>query len=160
MDDSRVRVSAYKLFQLAEQFVPALLVAVARGRIEELLMEQRQQRAGAIRLQRDREQRLALRRRMPGPAEHQPFVRHDLAIDAADLEILAVGACEADAVAAADTQVGLGLHRAFLDAGRSEPRDYFFRVGPRGVDFGGRRIDTTFDREAWLGCEIGVAGGA
>src|SRR5712675_2287920 len=121
MDDSRVRVSAYKLFQLAEQFVPALLVAVARGSIEELLMVQRQQRAGAIWLQRDREQRFALRRRMPGPAEHQPFVRYDLAIDTADLEIFAVFAGEVDAVTPADAQIGLGLQGALLHLRGPEP---------------------------------------
>src|SRR5882757_7170159 len=139
MDDSRVRVSAYKLFQLAEQFVPALLVAVARGSIEELLMVQRQQRADAIRLQRDREQRFALRRRMPGPAEHQPLVRYDLAIDAADLEMLAIGGVEADAVSPANAEISLCLQRAFLQLrGHPEPSGYFFRVGPRGVDFRGR----------------------
>src|SRR5258708_1924399 len=143
---------AAPLDQLAEQVDPAFLVAVARRLIEELLTMQREQRAVAIRLQRDRELRLALRRRMPRPAEHQPLVRHDFAIDAADLEMLAVGGLEADLVAPADAQVGLRLQRAFFHPCRAEPSDYFFRVGPRGVDFRGRRIDTTFDVEAWLGC--------
>jgi hypothetical protein len=57
---------------------------------------------------------------MPCPAEHQPLVRNDLAIDAADLVIRALGV-EADAVVAADTQIDIGLDRAFLDRAGPEP---------------------------------------
>src|SRR3954469_14943778 len=116
-----------ELFQLGEQLGPALLVAIARGLVEELLMVQRQQCAGTVRLQRNGEKRFAFGRRMPGPAEHQPFVRHDLAIDAADLDFFTVGGLETDAVASADAQIRLRLHRALLDLRRAEPRDYFFR---------------------------------
>jgi len=59
---------------------------------------------------------------MPRPAENQPLVRHDLAIDTADLVIGALG-IETDAVAAADAQVDIGLDRAFLDLSRPEPLD-------------------------------------
>jgi hypothetical protein len=57
---------------------------------------------------------------MPRPAENQPLVRNDLAIDAADLVIRALGV-EADAVAAADAQIDIGLDRAFLNRSGSEP---------------------------------------
>jgi hypothetical protein len=57
---------------------------------------------------------------MPCPAEHQPLVRHDLAIDAADLVVSALG-FEADAVAAADAQIEIGPDRAFLDRTGTEP---------------------------------------
>src|SRR5205085_2493208 len=87
--------SGKRPFELAQQFSPALLMTVTRRLVEELLMLQRQQRSGAVGLQRYRQQRLALRRRMPGPAHHQELVRHDVAIDAADLEMLAVRAGEA-----------------------------------------------------------------
>ena len=55
-----------------------------------------------------------------------------------------------DAVAAADAQIDVRLHRAGLDLRGPEPARYFFRVGPRGVDFFGRRIETTFEGEAWV----------
>src|SRR6478672_11623739 len=106
--------STCKCFQLAEQRVPAFLVSVTRGLIEELLMMQRQQRAAAIGFERNRHLRLPLRCRVPGPAEHQPLVRHDFAIDAADLEMLAVGGVEADAVSSTDAKIRLCLQRALL----------------------------------------------
>src|ERR1700688_976213 len=68
-------VSGKIAFQLVAPRGPATLMAVAGGLIEELLMMQRQQRAVAIGLQRDRHQRLAFRGRMPCPAEHQKPVR-------------------------------------------------------------------------------------
>src|SRR5882757_1592581 len=114
MGNSRVDSSGQGSFELTEQFVPALLMTVTRGLVEELLMMQRQQRAGAVRLQRNRQQRLALRRRMPGPAHHQQLVRDNIAIDAADLEMLAVDAGEADPIAAANARIGLRLQRSFL----------------------------------------------
>ena len=75
---------------LVECAVPAALVAVARGRVEELLMRQRQQRAVAVGLDQDRHQRLALRRRLPGPGEYELLVRDDLAIMPADVMLLAI----------------------------------------------------------------------
>src|SRR5258706_3407335 len=101
------------LFKIVEHAGPAALMAVARGLIEQLLMVEREQRALAVRLQRDRHQRFAFRRRMPGPAEHQPLVRHHLAIDSADLVILVVGR-KADAEASADPRVDVRLLRACL----------------------------------------------
>ena len=90
-------------------------MAVARGFVEELFMVQRQQRAAAVRLQRHRDLRFPFRRRVPCPAERDPGVRRHFAIDAADLKILAIAAFEADAVAAADAQIDVRLHRTGLD---------------------------------------------
>src|SRR6266567_1148636 len=87
--------------ELVEERAPATLVVVARGFVEELGVMKNHQRAGAVRLQRDRHQRFALRRRMPGPGEDQPLVRHDFAIEAARFEIFAVLAGKRDAVATA-----------------------------------------------------------
>src|SRR6476660_9389723 len=134
-------------FKIVEHAGPALLVAVARGLIEQLLVMEREQRAAAVRLQRDRHQRFAFRGRMPGPAEHQPLVRHHLAIDAADFAILSVFLAEAEAVAPADPRVDAGMLRAWLDRRRREPARYFLRVGPRRVDFLRRGIETTFEGE-------------
>src|SRR5581483_8140643 len=63
---------------------PARAVAVARRFVEEALVRQRQDTAGAVGLDVDGDERLALRRALPGPSEHQLPVRHDLAIHAAD----------------------------------------------------------------------------
>src|SRR6185369_12178076 len=101
-------VSGDEGVELVEARAPAALVIVACGFVEELGVMEDHQRAGAIGLQRDRHQRFALRRRMPGPGEHQPLVRHDLAIDAAGLEIFAVVTSEADAVTATGTYIELG----------------------------------------------------
>src|ERR1700737_100935 len=98
-------VSGHERVELVEERAPAALMVVACGCINELGVMEDHQGAGAARLQRDRPQRFALRRRMPGPGEDQPFIRHDLAVDAAGLEILAIVAREADAVAAAGADI-------------------------------------------------------
>ena len=136
---------------------PALVV-VAGGLIEQCLMVQRQQRAPAVGLQRHRHQRFAFRGRMPGPAEHQFFVRHHLVIDPADFMILSVAVGEADTKSPADPRIDNGVHRAGLDLRRPEPARYFFRVGPRRVDFLRRRMETAFEGEARARDEAGVAG--
>ena len=65
-------------------------MAIARGLVEELLVDQRQQRSTLVRLDQDGDERLALRRRAPGPGEDELFVAHHLAVDAADVMLLAV----------------------------------------------------------------------
>src|ERR1700682_1707669 len=159
MTGSSLIVSGDIFFKLVEHADPPALVAVACGLIEELLMVKRQQRTIAVRLQRNRHQRFAFRRRMPRPAEHQPLVRHHLAIDAAGFVILVVGR-EDDAEAPADPRVDVRLHRANLGVRGPEPTRYFLRVRPRGVDFLRRGIETAFDGEARPGDETGVAGSA
>src|SRR5690242_16087843 len=69
-------------FELVERAGPALLMAIARRLVEEQLVQQRQDGAVAVRLECDGDLRLALRRGLPVPGEDEPFVRHDLAIDA------------------------------------------------------------------------------
>ena len=46
---------------------------------------------------------------MPGPAEHQPLVRHDVAIDAADLGIFTGFVLEADPIASADANIEISV---------------------------------------------------
>src|SRR5262249_2364032 len=100
-----LQISGEKVFQLSEQLVPALGVIVASGLIEELLVLEHHQAACAIGPDRPRHQRLALGRRVPGPAEHQLLVRHHLAIDAADFGMLAGFHVEADPVTATDADI-------------------------------------------------------
>src|SRR6202161_1323683 len=140
--------SADEFFQLVERAVPAALMAVARGLIEKRLVMQRQQRAVAVRLQRHRDLRFALRRRVPGPAEHQQPVRHHLAIDAADFAMFAIFHFETDAITAADARVDDGLLGAGLDLRRPEPAGYFLRAGPRRVDFLRGCVETALEGEA------------
>src|SRR5882757_2478585 len=71
----RVRSGSDEVFQIVEELDPAALVVVAGGLVGKLGVLEGEQRAGAVRLDRDRHQRLAFRGRVPGPAEHQPFVR-------------------------------------------------------------------------------------
>src|SRR4051812_29286610 len=93
--------SCEQALELVEAAAPAAIVTVARGLIEELLVDERQQRAVAVRLDQDGDQRLALRHGPPGPGELQLLVRDDLAIDAADVVILAILGAKLDGVAAA-----------------------------------------------------------
>src|SRR5687767_1384447 len=63
--------------------------------------------------------------------------------------IFAVFGVEADVVGAADTQIDLCLgHWTCI---RAKPLHDFLGLGPRGVDLFRRRIETTFEGEAWLG---------
>src|SRR3954465_702795 len=104
-------MSADEGLELVEERGPAALAVVTCGLVEELGVMEDHQRPGTVGLQRNRDQRLALGRRVPGPGEDQALVRHDLAIDAAGLEIFAVVAVEADAIAAAGADVELGVQR-------------------------------------------------
>src|SRR5207244_10665393 len=108
--------------ELLKRLGPAGLVAVARALVEELLVGQRQQPAVTIGLEQHRDQRFALRRRVPCPGEHKLLVRQHLAVDAADLVPLVVGVCN-HPIAATDAQIGLGLYA--LDLSRPEPARYF-----------------------------------
>src|SRR6266567_6548653 len=94
-------VSGGEGVELVEERAPAALMVVAGGLIKELGVMEDHQCAGTVRLQRDRHQRFAFRRRVPGPGEDQKLIRHNLAIGAAGLEIFAVVTGEADAVVAA-----------------------------------------------------------
>ncbi len=108
-----------RFFELVERAVPAPLVAVAGRLVEELLVDQGQQRAVAVRLDENGDQRLAFRHGPPRPGELQLLVRDDLLIDAADVVLLAVFGVEHDMEAAADAHVGLRLgHRTLIG---SEP---------------------------------------
>src|SRR6188472_2150749 len=95
-----------KLLELVERSAPAALVAIACSFIEELLVQQCQDRACAVWLDGDGDERLALLRRVPGPGEDELLVRHYLPIDAADLVTLAVFGVEGDSVMAANTKIG------------------------------------------------------
>ena len=132
-------------------------MAVASGFIEELRVMKGEQRSATIAFEGDRHQRFPLRRRVPRPAEHQPLVRYHLAIDAGDLEIFAALVIEAEPETAAGPGIDLGPHRLRPDIGRAKPVDYFFRVGPRDVDFFRARIEPALDGEAGPRGEIGCA---
>jgi hypothetical protein len=67
-----------------------MLVPVAGRFVEELLMEEGEQRAVAVRLDQNGDQRLALRHGAPRPGEIELLVRDHLAIDAAHMMLLAV----------------------------------------------------------------------
>jgi hypothetical protein len=97
-------------------------VIVASGLVGKLFVAEGHQRADRVRLERNRHKGLTLGRRMPGPGELQPLVRHHLAIDATDLMIFAalcIG--EADAVSAAAPCVEIGLQRARSGLSLREP---------------------------------------
>src|SRR5579864_6295774 len=76
---------------------PTAPVVLGGGLIEQLLVLQRQKRAGAVGRRDYGDLGFALRRRMPGPAEHQLLVRDDFLVDAAHFEMLAVAVGEAEA---------------------------------------------------------------
>src|SRR5262245_60542849 len=133
-----------------------MLVAVACFLVEELLVEEREHRAVAVDLQGDRHPRLPLGRALPRPSEHELLVRHHLAVDAADIMLLAVRRAHVKVVVPAHARFGLGAGR--YDLLRPNPARYFFGVGPRGIDFFGRRIETTFEGEAWFDVEFWLGG--
>src|SRR3954464_8835801 len=94
--------------ELIERAGPAEFVAVAGFLVEELLVNERQRGAVAVGPQRHGDKRFAFRGRALGPGEDEPLVRHALAVDAADVMLLAVFGVEDDAEAPADAQIGLG----------------------------------------------------
>src|SRR5665648_122280 len=142
--------------ELVETAGPAFAMAIARGLVEELLVNQSEERAVAIGLDENGHQGLALGHGAPRPGEHQLLVGDHLAIRAADVMLLAVLGVEGNGVAAAGPHIGLGMpHGPGIGA---EPSHDFFGVGPGGVDRFGRGIETTFEGEAWLGFEGGLGG--
>src|SRR6185369_5007676 len=153
-------ISGQTFFDVVEHALPSTLMTVARGLVEQLFVVERKQRALPLGFEQHRNQRLALGRRMPGPAKHQPLIRHHLAIDAVDLEVLAVIPVEAEAIAATNPRIDAGALAAGLYPRGSKPTHYFFRIGPRRVDFFRRRVEMAFEGEAWSGAEAGVAGNA
>src|SRR5687768_9366716 len=76
--------AAHPRIQLLESQRPAMGVAFARGTIEEALVPELEPRAAVFRPQRDGHERHALRRAVPGPAEHEPLVGHDLLVFTGD----------------------------------------------------------------------------
>ena len=104
-----VTLSGQEFLELVQRYAPALLVAVARILVEELLVRQRQQRSTAVGLQQHRDQRFTLRRALPRPGEDDFFVRHHFAIDAADVMLVA-GRDHLDVIAAANAQIGFRAH--------------------------------------------------
>src|ERR1700744_3610862 len=96
---------------------------------------------------------------MPRPTEYQTLVRHQLAIDAADLMLLTGVGSKAQAIAAADFRIDLRFDRARHDIRRSKPARYFFRIGPRRPDFFGRGLEPAREREARSRRGAGVSGG-
>src|SRR5262245_55554955 len=142
--------------KLVEAAAPALRVAIARGLIEELLVDQRQHRSRPVGLDEDRDQRLALGRGAPRPGENEFLLRNHLAIDAAHVMLFAVLGREGNGVAASHLDVRGGvLNRPGI---RAEPFQDFFGVGPGGVDFLRRGIETTFEGEDGLFGEWGLGG--
>src|SRR5215831_4533862 len=121
-------------------------MAVARGLVEELFVGQSQDGPVTVALERDRHQRLAFRRRMPRPREDETFVRHHLAIDAADVVPLAAGAAHDETESSPDTHVGLDVHRV-VDLPRPPPAFYLLRIRPGGVDLRRRRVESPPDGE-------------
>src|SRR5215467_14045462 len=102
-----------KSFELVEAAGPTLAVAVARGLVEELLVNQGEDRSGAVKLDQNGHKRLALWHGAPCPGEHELLVGHHLAVDAADVVLLT----ELDRVASADARVGGSLlHRPCVRA--------------------------------------------
>src|SRR5262245_11451121 len=87
---------------------------------------------------------------MPGPAEHETMARHEFAIDAADLVLLAALAGEVDAVAAPDSEVDRGRDRGLVCLARPKPARYSLWVRPRAVHLGGRRFEPSLEGEAWF----------
>src|SRR5580692_6114825 len=140
--------SGEQLFHLVHGAVPATLVAIAGVVVEELLVGERQQCAVAVRLEQYRHQRFTFGHRFPGPGEDQLLVRHDLAIDTADIVLLAARRAHHPAITAAGARIAFGVRR--LDLAAAHPKLHFFRVGPRREGLGRRRVEAAFDGEARL----------
>src|SRR5690349_86141 len=128
-------------------------MSVARVFVEELFVQQGHERAAAIRLECQSDDRLAFRCRSPAPGEHQLLVRNYLAIHAANVMLLPIRRLHEPTVAAAGAHVGFDKQR--LDLTWPHPALYFFRICPRGEDFLRRRVEPPLDGEAWFGDDGG-----
>src|SRR5262245_26293494 len=132
-------------FELVEAAGPALRVAVACGLVKELLVDESEERACALGFDEDGHKRLALGHGTPRPGEHEFLVGHDLAVDAADVMLLAVLGMELYGIAPTNAHISRSLlHRPRV---RAEPLHYFFGLGPGRIDFFRRRVETTFESE-------------
>src|SRR5262245_4173466 len=101
--------SGEMLLELVERPGPARLMAVARRLVEELLVDQRQQRAVAVRLEQHGDHRFPFRRAAPCPGEDELLVWNDLAIDAANVVLVVVGLRD-DPEPAAHAHLDLGAY--------------------------------------------------
>src|ERR1051325_1887162 len=114
LQNSDVRARSFKLGASGDQFLklveragPAPLVTIASLLVEELLVGKGEQRTIAVGLDVDRDQGFAFRRRLPGPGEDEFLVRHEFAIDAADIVLFAVRALHQPAITPADARIAL-----------------------------------------------------
>src|SRR3974390_176763 len=138
-------------FELVEGRVPAAVVAVTRAFIEELLVREHQERAVAVRLEFDGDQRLPLGCRLPGPRVDDLAVRNRLVNGAGDAVIFALRTARVDH----ETSAGARFENRFedSDAARTEPARYLRRLCPRAVDPLRCGLEAAADGEAWLdGC--------
>src|SRR5476651_2775207 len=115
--------------------------------VEELAVGQRQDRAVAVGPEVDRDLRFALRRGAPGPAEHQPAIGHDLAIDAAHVVALAVADLELDPETAADADIDLGRARGRVVA-HTPPLNHLLRQCPGTVNYFRRGLEAALEGKA------------
>src|SRR4029077_11751405 len=130
---------------------PPALMTIARLFVEKLLVREGEQRAVAVRLALDRDERFQLRRRFPGPGEDELLVRHEFAIDAADVVLFAGWALHQPAITPTDAGIALDLEH--FDFAGTHPAFHFFRIGPGREDFGRRRFEPPLERETWFrGC--------
>src|SRR5262252_9967778 len=123
-------------------------MTIARLLVEELLMRERQERAVAVRLDLDRDQRFALGCAFPGPGEDQLLVRHEFAVNTADIVLFAVRGFHQPAITSAGPRLALDLEH--FDFAGAHPAFHFFRVGPSREDFRGRRVEPALEGEARL----------
>src|SRR4051794_30217567 len=94
-------ISGEMFFDVVEHALPSMLMAVTRSLVDELFVVERKQRAS-----RSGFSNTVISDSRSGVECHaqlntNTFIRHHLAIDAADLEVLAVVPVEAEPIAAA-----------------------------------------------------------
>src|SRR5581483_5766858 len=131
-----------------------MLVAIACGLVEELLVHEGHQRAVALSLESDCHQRFTFRRCFPCPREYELLVLDDFAIDAADIVLLTITRLlHHDAESAANSYIRFSVNGPNFT--RTHPMLQFFRVGPRRKDFRRRCVEPAPDGEAGLGCDGG-----
>src|SRR5262249_62285291 len=109
--------------------------------VEELLVGEREHRTVAVRLDFDRHQRFALRLRLPSPGEDKLLIRHEFAINAADIMLFAGGALHQPTIKSPNVWGALVVEH--FDFARTHPAFYFFLIvasrenlGPLPVELG------------------------
>src|SRR6516162_5760488 len=134
-------------FQLVERAVPAGLVAAAGLLVVQARMGESELCPVGDSAEIDLDERLAgILAARPAPAHRQPVGPHDLEIFAAAFMLAAVEHAEADPIAAADAQVGLGQqYRAVVGA---PPASNALRSRKRVEDDRRPRLDAAHDGEA------------